>query len=82
MKLSEIEIHLPVGENIAEWVDVYLRGIGGNIPLADGLQKVDRHWFPPLLLPISLLHRCCGPEDDMEYHISSRSFDETIERIV
>ncbi len=81
MQLSNIHIHLPATD-ISHWVDSYLRGIGGNIPLADWLLKAQRFRIWPLILPLRLLERSCGPEENMEYKISATSFDETIERVV
>lgn len=83
MKVSEININLPISsQEVWVWIDWYLRGIGKNTWLADGLLLAQRFWVWPLLLPLSKIHRCCGPEDTMEYQVSQQRFDEKIERIV
>ncbi|MHA6533346.1 hypothetical protein [Paenibacillus sp. BAC0078] len=51
-----------------EWVHLFLRTSGNNIPFSDGLKLQKRYWLGPVQLPIYELQRCCGPEEDMEYH--------------
>ncbi|HTH93323.1 MAG TPA: ParB/Srx family N-terminal domain-containing protein [Candidatus Paceibacterota bacterium] len=54
-------------EQLAEWVDIFLRGEGKNIRLADSLKEQKRWWARVANFPINKLVRCCGPEDGMEY---------------
>ena len=52
---------------VAEWVQDFLHGPGDNKALADGLRKAPRWWRGPLVMPLPLLERCCGPEPEMEF---------------
>lgn len=50
-----------------QWVQDFLRSEGKNVSLADGLLKVRRWYFGPVLLPLKKLERICGPEENMQY---------------
>ncbi|WP_052195370.1 hypothetical protein [Deinococcus radiopugnans] len=60
---------------MADWVDGFLRGPGGNLALADGLRLAPRRWEGPLWLPLTALTRCCGPEEQMEYVVEAESWE-------
>ena len=53
---------------IEEWVHIFLKTKGNNIPFSDGLKLQKRYWLGPVQLPLNELRRCCSPEEDMEYH--------------
>lgn len=53
--LSKAKEFAKVGE-IDRWLQLFLRGDGKNIALADGLLKEERHYLGPLEIPISLLN--------------------------
>src|SRR5215467_8918438 len=56
---------------VGEWVHAFLSsGLGANPPMAIGLRKQQRWWIGPVLIPLASLTRICGPEPEMEYHIS------------
>src|SRR4051794_35858231 len=57
--------------SLAEWVDLFLRTAGRNVPLAEGLRRAPRWWVGPCLFPLSALTRCTGPEPTMEYCVAS-----------
>jgi hypothetical protein len=52
---------------IEEWVHAFLTTEGKNIPLSEGMKRQKRYWIGPVLLPLSRLTRCCGPEEHMKY---------------
>ena len=56
-------------EKMDAWVHLYLNEEGRNIPFSDGLKLFDRYFVSPAEFPISLFHRCAGPEEDMKYRI-------------
>jgi hypothetical protein len=45
---------------IEEWVHIFLKTVGGNRALSEGLKLQKRHWCGPILLQIDELIRCCG----------------------
>jgi hypothetical protein len=56
--------------NLQEWVLAYLSsGYWANIGLRDGLLLHRRYWLGPLAIKLSMLERCCGPEEGMTYHV-------------
>ena len=56
-------------EKMDAWIHLYLNEEGRNIPFSDGLKLFDRYFISPAQFPISLFHRCAGPEEDMKYKI-------------
>jgi len=56
---------------IEDWIDAFLRAEGKNVPLADGLKKQERYWVGPEQVPLKRLTRSCGPEEEMEYRVST-----------
>ena len=56
-------------EKMDAWVHLYLNEEGRNIPFSDGLKLFDRYFISPAEFPISLFHRCAGPEENMKYRI-------------
>ena len=69
-------------DRVADWVDAYLRGSGGNVPFADGLKLAPRHWEGPNLVAVGDLQRCCGPEPEMEYVMPPTSWTDRVSRLV
>ena len=69
-------------EQLSEWVDTFLRGVGNNIPLADGLKKQKRYWIEAPQFPLNKLVRCCGPEETMEYKESLENWNKRINSLV
>ena len=63
---------------IAEWVDLYLRSDGRNVPMADGLRLAPRVWRGPFRIPLSMLNRICGPEEDMRWRVHPVQFEEHV----
>jgi hypothetical protein len=53
-----------------DWAHRYLSaGPWANAGLRDGLRLQRRYWIGPLLLPLTRLERCCGPEPGMEFPV-------------
>lgn len=69
-------------EQIAEWVDNFLRGEGKNVPLADVLKEQKRYWINVTDFPLHKLVRCAGPEDSMEYKESIDKWNKRVDSLV
>jgi hypothetical protein len=65
-------------EKLDVWIHLYLNEEGRNIPFSDGLKLFDRYYFSPALMPLSLFHRCAGPEEGMRYRIDPAWFDQHV----
>jgi hypothetical protein len=66
----ETAINAGKNDDIEQWVHTYLCSQGNNKPFSDGLYKAERFWRGPLLVPMSLLERTCGPEPHLPYRVS------------
>ena len=66
--LSSAKAYAEAGK-LDAWIHLYLNEEGRNIPFSDGLKLFDRYYFSPAQFPISLFHRCAGPEPEMKYQI-------------
>lgn len=60
---------------LEDWVHAYLLSDGNNKPFSDGLKLAERTYLGPIKMPLSLFHRCCGPEPDMAYVVSAGGFE-------
>ena len=67
------------GEAFAVWLDKFLRGPGGNVPLADGLQLQRRWWLKPELRSLDSLVLKCGP--GKEFHEDERAWNSRIKEL-
>ncbi|MBR6028640.1 MAG: ParB-like nuclease domain-containing protein [Clostridia bacterium] len=63
------------------WIHLYLNEDGRNIPFSDGLKLFDRYYFSPALMPLSLFHRCAGPEEGMKYRIDRDWFAQHVAQL-
>lgn len=79
--LTSAEAYAKEGR-IEEWVHEYLLGEGHNKPFSDGLRLQERFFTSPLMLPISALCRCCGPEENMEYRVRPEAFERKVSGIM
>ena len=68
-------------EKTDAWVHLYLNEEGRNIPFSDGLKLFDRYFISPAQFPISLFHRCAGPEEDMKYRIDKGWWEHKLSEI-
>ena len=66
---------------LEDWVHAYLLSDGHNKPFSDGLKIVDRMFLGPVSMPLSLLHRCCGPEEGMPYRVDPRWWEAHVQRL-
>ena len=67
---------------LEEWVHLYLLSDGHNKDFSDGLKLFDRFFLGPLRMPLSLLHRCCGPEDSMTYRVDAEWFEKHVSELM
>lgn len=65
---------------IEEWVHIFLKTVGENRGLSDGLKLQKRYWLGPTFLPLDELNRCCGPEPEMEYYNNPEDWEKHINR--
>lgn len=63
---------------LEEWVHTYLLSDGHNKEFSDGLKLFDRYFLGPVKMPLSLFHRCCGPEDNMKWKINAEWFEKHV----
>ena len=57
---------------LEEWVHTYLLSDGNNKEFSDGLRLFDRFFIGPVKMPLKLFTRCCGPEENMKYRVTSK----------
>lgn len=62
-----------------DWVGGYLSaGDWANAGLREGLRLQRRYWIGPLLLPLTRLERCCGPEPGMKYRVPADAWQRKV----
>ena len=66
---------------LEEWVHTYLLSDGHNKEFSDGLKLFDRYFLGPVKMPLSLFHRCCGPEEDMKYRVNADWFEKHVTKL-
>ena len=66
--LSSAKAYAEAGK-LDAWIHLYLNEEGRNIPFSDGLKLFDRYYISPAQFPVSLFHRCAGPEPEMKFRI-------------
>ncbi len=66
---------------VEEWVHLFLRGEGFNKAFSDGLKLKPRRFYPPELLELNRVTRCCGPEESMKYQIPKDCFGKRVYKI-
>lgn len=69
-------------DQLEEWVHAYLLSDGHNRDFSDGLKLFDRFFLGPVLMPLSLFQRCCGPEENMRWHIGEEWFNRHVEELM
>lgn len=67
---------------LEEWVHAYLLSDGDNEPFSHGLKLFDRFFLGPADMPLSLFHRCCGPEENMRFRVNLKWFEEKVHRMM
>ena len=60
--------------------DVYKRQVH-NKDFSDGLNLYDRYFLGPVKMPLSLLTRCCGPEENMKWRINEEWFEKHVNEL-
>lgn len=66
---------------IEAWIHAFLQGIGNNKELSNGLKREQRYYLGPDLVKLDQIHRCCGPEDEMEFHNPRESWELRVHRL-
>ena len=66
---------------LEEWIHQYLLSDGNNAPFSDGLKLVPRFYLGPVQVPLSLLNRCCGPEEGMKWRVDPEHFEHKVTRL-
>ena len=67
---------------LEDWVHAYLQSDGHNQAFSDGLRLFDRYYLGPVKMPISLFHRCCGPEENMKYVVNEERFESKVNTLM
>ena len=67
---------------LQEWIHLYLLSDGHNPPFSEGLKKYKRYFLGPMLMPLSLFTRCCGPEEGMTYRVHPGWFEEHVAELM
>lgn len=65
-----------------EWIHLYLLSDGHNREFSDGLKLFDRFFIGPVKIPLSLLSRCCGPEENMKYRVNAEWFEAHVQDLM
>jgi len=79
--LSTAQAYARLGQ-IEDWVQSYLaNGEWANLGLANGLRLQKRWWLGPLEVRLEQLVRACGPEPEIEYRVSSESWEKRVTTI-
>src|SRR5512145_1342881 len=68
-------------DELEGWVHDYLLGPGHNPAFSDGLRLRSRFWQGPILVPLVLLQRKCGPEPGMPFPVPATSWKQRISEI-
>ncbi len=67
---------------LEEWVHLYLRAEGGNIPLSDGIKTVPRCYFGLHDMPVNAFTRICGPEAGMKWPVEREGFERIVRELM
>ncbi len=67
---------------LEDWVHAYLLSDGDNPPFSHGLKLFDRHFLGPVEMPLSLFHRCCGPEEGMKWRLPAEPFENKVQQMM
>ena len=67
---------------LEEWLQIFLRNEGRNVPFADGLLLEPRRYHAPVRMPLSALCRCCGPEPEMAFRVERAGFERRVEALM
>lgn len=66
---------------LEDWVHAYLLSDGDNPAFSHGLKLFDRFFLGPVQAPLHLLHRCCGPEENMKWRVHPAPFENKVARL-
>lgn len=63
---------------LEEWIHTYLLFERRNQAFSDGLRREERFYLGPLALPLQLLERSSGPEDEMKWKVDADIFERRV----
>lgn len=63
---------------LEDWVHGYLLSAGHNPAFSEGLKLDKRYYDGPVNMPLSLLKRCCGPEEEMAFRVDEAYFEKHV----
>ena len=63
------------------WVHAFLLSDGHNKPFSDGIKLEKRFFWGLYRMPLSLFHRCCGPEEEMEYRVPPDAWERHVQKM-
>lgn len=63
------------------WVHEYLCGPARNPEFSRGLRLEPRRWLGPVEVPLSMLHRNCGPEPEMPFREPCETWERAVGRL-
>lgn len=66
---------------LEDWVHLFLLSDGHNKAFSDGLKLFDRYYLGPFTMPLSLLSRCCGPEENIKYRVNAEWFEKRVQSL-
>jgi|GEM_PF-246268 len=67
---------------LEEWIHTYLTKEGHNQAFSDGLKLEKRYYLGPMIMPLSLFVRCCGPEPGMKWQVDEEGFEKRVNELV
>lgn len=67
---------------LEDWVHAYLLSDGDNPAFSHGLKLFDRFFLGPVSMPLSLFHRCCGPEENMKWRVHPVHFENKVQQMM
>lgn len=79
--LSSAEQFARAGK-LEQWVHSYLLSDGNNREFSDGLKLFDRYYLGPVVMPLKLFHRCCGPEENMTFRVDGEWFEKHVTELL
>ncbi|MEG0229147.1 MAG: ParB N-terminal domain-containing protein [Oscillospiraceae bacterium] len=83
MDINTLSVAVNYGKQnkIEQWVHIFLNEEGNNIPFSNGLKLEKRFYTCPIKMPLNIIKRCCGPEDDMKFIVDEVGFNNHVQAI-
>jgi len=78
---SKSAIEFYENEQLEEWIHKFLCDEGNNEGLSHGLRIEKRYFMKPVKLPLDIVNRCCGPEENNKYKVDADGFEKRVTNI-